>query len=243
MMQAPFAAALLDPNADLPFGLVDPHGRTSEKRFAVYRNNVASSLTRVIEAAFPAIRKLVGDAFFAAMAVEFARRHPPRSQIMMLYGAEFAGFLQEFPPVAHLGYLPDMARLEQAIRESYHSADRPAIGPDILVSLAEVEFLGARLDLAPSLRLIRSPWPIHAIWQANLQGGPAPLATAEDVLVLRKEFDPTLHLLSQGGGAFVAALLDGGTVETALDAAGPGIDLAVILTLLLGQGAITGIRT
>ena len=55
-MQEQFVAALFDPTAALPSGLVDPQGRASEKRFAVYRNNVTLSLVRVIEAAFPAIR-------------------------------------------------------------------------------------------------------------------------------------------------------------------------------------------
>jgi hypothetical protein len=240
-MQQQFAAALLDPDAAIPEGLVDPMGRPSAKRFSVYRNNVASSLIRVMEAGFPAIRKLVGDAFFAAMAVEFVRRHPPRSQIMMLYGADFAKFLQEFPPVAHLGYLPDMARLEQAIRESYHAADRPAIAPDRLASLTEAGLLGARLEFAPSLRLVRSLWPVDAIWRANLQDGPSPQPAAEDVLVLRQGFDPLLHLLPRGGGAFMAVLVLGGTIDAALNAGGADVDLASIIALLFGQGAITGI--
>ena len=40
-MQAAFAAALLDPEAAVPGGLVDPLGRPAPKRFSVYRNNVA----------------------------------------------------------------------------------------------------------------------------------------------------------------------------------------------------------
>ena len=79
MSQAQFAQALLDPVAEVPAGLVDPLGRPAPKRFSVYRNNVASSLTRALEAAFPTVRKLVGDEFFAAMAVVFLRSHPPTS--------------------------------------------------------------------------------------------------------------------------------------------------------------------
>ena len=63
------------------------------------------------------------DAFFGARAVESLRAHPPKSRLMMLYGDAFAGFLASFPPVAHLGYLPDVARLEQALRESCHATD------------------------------------------------------------------------------------------------------------------------
>ncbi len=239
MMQSTFAKALLDPDAATPVGLVDPIGRSDPKRFSVYRNNVASSLTRVLEAAFPVVRKLVGDPFFAAMAGEFLRMHPPQTRMMMLYGADFAGFLATFPPVAHLGYLPDVARLEQAIRESYHAGDVAALDPVALSGLDEQALHLARFEFAPGLRLVRSVWPIHAIWRANAKDGPAPRPGPQDVVVLRPEFDPTPHLLPSGGGALVAGLLAGLTLQDALAAAGPEPDLAGTLTLLLGQSAIT----
>ncbi len=238
MMQSEFAAALLDPDAAVPLGLVDPSGRPDPKRFSVYRNNVAASLTRVLEAAFPVVRKLVGEAFFAAMAGEFLRTHPPNTRLMMLYGDEFAGFLQRFPPVAHLGYLPDVARLEQAIRESYHAGDAAAVDPADLSGLDEQALLTARIAFAPSLRLVRSSWPIHAIWCANTEGGPAPKPGAQDVVVLRPEFDPKPHLMPPGGGALVAGLQGGMTMQDALDAAPPEVDLTAILTVLISQGAI-----
>ena len=50
MNQALFAAALLDPDAALPPGVIDPRGRPAPKRFAVYRNNVASSLVDALKA-------------------------------------------------------------------------------------------------------------------------------------------------------------------------------------------------
>ena len=240
MTEAAFAAALLDPGRPTPDWVVRPDGQPAPKRFAVYRNNVAVSLTEALQTAFPVVRKLVGEAFFAAMAGAFLRDHPPQSRIMMLYGDALADFLTVFPPVAHLAYLPDVARLEQALRESYHAADAPAIAPDVLAAMPEATLHLARLTLAPALRLIRSPWPIHAIWRANAQGGPAPRPGAEDVVILRPDFDPSPHLLPTGGGTFVAALLAGATLTEALSSS-PDLDLPAILTLLLDGGAIVGL--
>ena len=243
MTEAAFAAALLDPGRPTPDWVVRPDGQPAPKRFAVYRNNVAVSLTEALQTAFPVVRKLVGEAFFAAMAGAFLRDHPPQSRIMMLYGDALADFLTVFPPVAHLAYLPDVARLEQALRESYHAADAPAIAPDVLAAMPEATLLLARLTLAPALRLIRSPWPIHAIWRANSAGGPAPQPGAEDLLVLRPDLDPAPHLLPPGGGALVAALLAGATLAEALAAAGPALDLSAVLTQLLDGRAMTGISS
>jgi hypothetical protein len=241
MRQADFKAALLDPEAAVPAGIVDPHGQATEKRFAVYRNNVASSLTSALTTAFPTVLKLVGDEFFPAMALVFARAHPPTSRLMMLYGAEFPAFLEGFPPVAHLGYLPDVARLDQAMRESYHAADSAAMPEADFAALIGSDVAAARLRLAPSLRVIRSRWPLYSIWRANTEGGAMPVAEAEDVVVLRPGYDPRPHLLPKGGAAFLLALLAGKTVGESLAIAGDATDLVAVLGVLIPGGAILGV--
>ncbi|AZL58350.1 DUF2063 domain-containing protein [Tabrizicola piscis] len=241
MTQAAFAQALLDPEAALPAGIVDPQGRPAPKRFSVYRNNMASSLTRALEAAFPTVRKLVGDDFFAAMAGLFLRAHPPQSRMLMLYGAVLPGWLESFPPVAHLAYLPDVARLDQAMRESYHAADSAPLAEADFQRLLAADIAGLRLRLAPSVWLVRSRWPVLSIWVANTEGGPQPTPGPEDVLILRPGFDPRPHRLPAGGGAFVQGLLQGQTLGQCLDLAGAGLDLPAVLSLLVAGGAIVGV--
>lgn len=205
--QTQFRTAMMDADQPVPSGLSDARGDGAGKRFDVYRNNVAVSLTEALEQAFPpTIRALVGDEFFKAMAGGvYLRQSPPGSPMLMQYGETFPGFLSGFQPVAHLGgYLPDVARLEQAMRESYHAADAaPADPPTALQDLPPDRLMAARLELAPATRVTRSPpWPIHAIWMANNQGGPTPPTSgAQDVLITRPEFDPQLTLLPTGGGA------------------------------------------
>lgn len=240
MTQSQFRHALLDPESPLPPGLIDPQGRPSPKRFAVYRNNVAVSLTKALEQGFPVVQRLVGDTFFAAMAGVFLRQHPPTSPVLMFYGAEFPEFLADFPPVAHLGYLPDIARLELALRESYHAADAPAVTVEALAALGADALMEARLRLAPSLRLVPSRWPIHGIWRVNTSGGEAPAALPEDVLVLRPEFDPIPLLLPKGAATVIRGLWDEEPLGTALERA-PKVNPADILTPLLQGNAIVEI--
>jgi hypothetical protein len=241
MRQSAFVTALMDPEAQVPAGILGPDGQPSPKRFSVYRNNVASSLTRALEAAFPTVRALVGDKFFAAMAGVFLRAHPPRSRMLMLYGDALPGFLETFQPVAHLGYLPDVARLDQAIRESYHAADSVPMPEAEFQQLVGGDIAALRLRLAPSMRLVRSAWPVWSIWAAHADGGAPPSPGAEDVLVLRPEFDPRPHRLPVGGGAFVWALAKGETLGAAVDQAGPELDLAAVLGTLIAGRAIIGV--
>lgn len=242
MIQSAFHAALLDPGLAVPAGLVDPKGRPAGRRFDVYRNNVACGLVRALEAGFPVVRRLVGDEFFAAMARDFLRTHLPTSRILMLYGSEFPGFLKTFPPVAHLGYLADVARLELAIRHSYHAADAIPVPHRTLATIPPETFLSLVPVLSPALRLIVSDWPIHSIWRANTEAGaPAPGMRPESVVVMRPGFDPVPHLLPPGTDAFLASLLDGGSFAAAIDAAGEGHDLTATLSLLISGGAICGL--
>lgn len=240
MSQALFAAAVLNPEMAVPVGIVDALGRPAPRRFDVYRNNVTVSLVKAMEDGFPVVRRLVGPEFFAAMALVHVRAHPPQGPVLMGYGADFPAFLQGFPPVAHLGYLPDVARLELALRESYHAADAAPVPPDVLAALSIDDLLASRMRLAPSLRLLASRWPVQAIWRANTEGGTAPVMQAEDVIVLRADFDPRPHVLAEGGLAVVQALLDGATLGAALSQA-PLVDAGALLTLLLQSNTIVEI--
>ncbi|WP_095590178.1 DNA-binding domain-containing protein [Actibacterium ureilyticum] len=243
--QTDFRTAILDARVAAPAGLVDPEGRPAGKRFDVYRNNVAVSLTEALKTAFPVIRKLLGDENFAGIAGLFLRQHPPTSPLLMFYGAEFPDFLAGFEPVRHLGYLADVARLELALRHSYHAADATPVAPQAFQDMTPQALMAARLRLAPAVQLLRSHWPIHAIWQFNQpQGGPKPEMRPESILITRPDYDPVPHLLPAGGGALVAALGDGQPLGNAVATAttkAPDFDLAATLGLLIGGGAITEI--
>ncbi len=243
--QTRFHDALLDPAAPVPEGLIDGRGRPAGRRFNVYRNNVAVSLTEALEVSFPAIRKLVGAENFKAVAGAFLRRHPPRTPLLMRYGAAFPEFLAGFEPLAHLGYLADVARLEQALREAYHAPDATPADASILERLAPEALARTALRLAPAVRLVASDWPIHAIWRFNMEeNAPAPAPRGETVLITRPEFDPQMTPLSPAAAAFVAALLRGAALEEAFDTATavePEFEPSATLALLLGERAITAI--
>ncbi len=244
--QDTFRQALLDPKAPRPTGLSDGHGLEAGRRFDVYRNNVTVSLAEALETAFPTIVKLVGAQNFKLLATSYLRQYPPTSPLMMFYGKDMPAFIQTFEPTKSIGYLPDIARLELALRHSYHAADATPLDPAILQSTPPDTLMASKPTLAPATRLIRSKWPIHAIWAFNtLPGAPKPTMAAQDTLILRPDLDPEPHLLPPGGGAFVAALLDETTLANAIEAAtteAPAFDLSAMLALLITNNALTDLK-
>src|SRR5665213_1812162 len=87
--QRVFAAAMLDPGLPVPAGVVDPDGRVCPKRFGVYRNNVITGLIEALQDSFPAVCRLVGEEYFRAMARLYVTARPPRSPVLLQYGADF----------------------------------------------------------------------------------------------------------------------------------------------------------
>ncbi len=245
--QTEFHGALLDAQQPVPAGLSDGKGRPAGRRYSVYRNNVAVSLGEALGTGFPAISKLIGPENFKNLAGIFLRQSPPASPLMMHYGAGFPEFLERFEPLKHLGYLGDVARIELALRRSYHAADAPAANASILQSLDEEGLMACRMALAPAVQILRSPWPATSIWAFNMvPGSPKPQARAEDTLITRPEFDPMPHALPAGGAAFCQSLAKGETFGAALTAAQsetPEFDLGATLNLALSQGAISEILT
>jgi len=240
--QSDFTDAIFNADIPTPKGLRNPEGAPAGKRFSVYRNNVAVSLSEALELTFPVVRTLVGDEFFKAMAGVFLRQHQPTSPVLMYYGAELPAFLQGFTPVAHLGYLPDVARIELALCRSYHAADHPPIEPSEMQCISPDDLLLIRLRLGACVHLIRSDWPAASLFHANSDpAAPKPVMQCEDALITRLEFDPEVTALPPGGGAFVAALMNnaplGEAVKEANIASGE-FDLTECLGLLLSKAAI-----
>lgn len=243
--QTSFHDALFDRATPVPMGLQDGQGLPAGRRFNVYRNTVAVSLTEALELGFPAVRSLIGDENFRKLAGLFLRRTPPSTPLMMLYGKEFPEFLESFAPLSDIRYLGDVARLEQAQREAYHAADAKPVAPEALAGLAPDALAHSRFRLAPAIRLIRSVWPVHDIWRFATQKGAAkPAARAQDVLVTRPDYDPELHVLPEGGAAFLGAIQTGATLTKACEAGEietEAFDLAAMLGLLLQTGAIIAV--
>ena len=238
---AEFLPALRDAARPVPPGLTDAAGRPAGRRFAVYRNNVAVSLTEAMETGFPCLFRLLGAENFRPLARMFVDRALPASPLMMHYGAGFDAFLAGIPALDRYPYLPDVARLELALRDSYHAADSTPMDP---AALARDDLEAVCLRFAPSVRLVRSDWPLHAIWAHAMADGPQPPATPQHVLITRPAFDPVPHPLTPAEGAFVAALMAGATLGAALEQAATiaaDFDPTRALTLLVSEGALTAL--
>lgn len=246
--QARFAAALIDQSCPLPMGIGSCTGAAVSECFDIHRNNFAGGLAKALAVRFPVTERVVGEEFFAAMAGEFALRHPPDSPVLLDYGGDFADFVERFEPARTLAYLLDIVRLENARVRAYHAADAAALAPDELARVPKERLADVTFDIHPSTAILRSKHPIVTIWAMNMgETRLAPISdwTGEDALVTRPRLHVDVRRLPPGGATFLERLIAGATLGDAAQAAAEAtasFDLAVNLAGIVDAGALAAIR-
>lgn len=161
--------------ADSIEGVEDLRTLVSDERevdlgLAAYRNNAQATAVRALALAYPTIAALLGASVFARLAQSLWRSHPPRRGDLAHWGAPLPGLLRDDPQWGEWPYLADCAHLDWAIHEA-ESVGAPDIDVTSLHRLAGSDPAAIRLVLQPSLRVLRSAWPVLTIYQAHQKPG------------------------------------------------------------------------
>jgi len=249
-----FAAALIAPSvpaggaSDVPPEIAR---LVAQPGFAVYRNTVQKGCIDALQANFPAVSRLVGDEWFRAAAMIYARANLPRQPSLLDYGSDFATFLAAFEPAAELPYLAGVARLDRFWTEAHIARDEGLVAAAAVAEFAAAEL--ARVVLHPHASA-RWAWfddaPIVTIWERNrtaesIVDDAASLAPdlewgAEGVLITRPRGAVLWTPLGKSGCAFLEACAAGETLAAAATAAlyaDPQADLAALIAQTLDAGA------
>jgi hypothetical protein len=218
------------------------------RRFAVYRNNIAASLIGALAVRYPVVARLTGRDFFAAMAGDFARDNRPVSPVFAAYGDGFPDFVEAYAPAVSVAYLADVARLEAAWWRAYHAADVAPLAADAFVPARAEDLIGWRFEFLPSVAIVRSRWPVVAIWTAHLGDGDLrhiDLARGETALVARPGLDVRVEAVSLIDAFFLTLLIEGATLGQALaqtQDAHPQFDPTAALRTLVAARTVSAIR-
>jgi hypothetical protein len=240
-----FAAALLDPERQTP-GLVTARGgKSADRRYNVYRNNVTVSLIDALAAIYPAVQHITGVDFFRAMARFHIRATPPASPLLFEYGRDFPAFIERYAHARNMPWLADVARIERTWLDAYHAADAEPL-PAVALSAVGADELG---DLVftphPATRIVRSQFSAVTIFAANRGNAFAVqinAALAEDALITRPDAEVVVRHLPPGGAVFLTELMAGrplGEAAASALAAAPVFDIATGIAGMIEAGVFT----
>jgi Putative DNA-binding domain len=235
---------------DSPPPLGGLRGEHRAERFGVYRASLIANLTNALRATFPVVDRLVGTEFLDAMAAAYIGGHPSASGDLHEYGATFPDFVAGFEPARELVYLPDVARLEWLAHEAFHAAEAGPLELERLAAVPPGRHGGLHFCPHPSVRLLRSDYPVHRIWQVNQEAyaGDATVRLDEGgvhLAVLRQGLEIVLLPLTPGAWAMAGGFLAGSDFTTAWEratTAEPELDAGPALYALIAQGVVAAFR-
>ena len=215
-------------DASLALWLRESGARAAEG-LAAYRGNAGAIAERALAAAYPTVQQLLSDDSFAQLARAFWSREPPRCGDLARYGDALPAWIAADAQLAAEPYLADVARVDWAVHAIEQASD-VASPPPGLALLGELDPAQLRLRPRPGLALVRSAWPVVTIWQAHRSDALdrfAPVRHAlaaqigETALIARDGWRASVQRIDDASVAvFFEALLHGGTLARALDAAG-----------------------
>lgn len=206
-----FAAALLDPDIDIPVGVGKAKNNQAPKRFSIYRNNVVVSLMDAMASSFPSLLTIMGEENFKRVSRNFILNHPPSTPMMQQYGRAFPEFLSGFKPLAKSPFLADVARAELSWINAYHAQDAGILTPEELQSIDPDKIMELVLTPHPAFHILSSSYPIVDLFNARSEW-PKPgldIGQVQTLVITRPNFDCFANEVEESIGSFLSLLASG----------------------------------
>ncbi len=220
-LQAAVLDALLSGVTPRAAALVAAPGAAADARLGIYANTLRANFRASLRSTFPVLRRLVGDAYFDAVAHTYHRSHPSTHGDLRHVGRAFADHLGGLHAADAYAYLADVARFEWVCEDALLAAEHGPLDLQALSAVEPADYDALRFRLHPSLRLFESQFPVLRIWHANVDPAREPevieLAAGGDRIALSRRAGALQFLPSSGGEmAFLHALDGGANFATAL---------------------------
>jgi hypothetical protein len=151
----------------------------AEERLGVYARAYYARLRDSLRQGFPCVSRILGNAVFEAVVVDYLREHPSRQPSLHSFGRAMPSFLRIHPRTRNRSDLADLALLEWARVESFAEADAPLLTEELLAALPAAAWPQLRLCTTPSCRLLELEYRVDAAWSAADRGLVAPPAELE----------------------------------------------------------------
>ena len=245
LQQAAFAAALVDARAVEELDGIFADSHIALPRLALYRGNIAAAQATALSRAYPVVRALVGDEYFAGLCSTYGRAYPSTSGDLNAFGGQLAAFVGGLESAATVPYLANVAALEWLVHRAYYVADSRALSREHILSLSPEAMLARSFALQTGCSWLSSNFAVATIWQAHQTDHVVALpdhpVRPEVALVIRTGWRVDVLTSSLAETTALGQFGDCGTMQAAI-AAGravdPSFDFAAALVRWLDAGIL-----
>ena len=160
-------------------GAIEAHVVGTERvpvatRLGIYGDGYGARLVEALQANFPVLTELLGEADFEKLGTAYVRSHDSQFYSIRYYGNALADFLATDSEYEGAPVLAELARWEWAMTEVFDAADADAIGVSDLANVAPDDWADLRLEFHPSVRRLNLAWNAPQIWKAVSEGEDVP---------------------------------------------------------------------
>lgn len=206
-------------------------------RLGIYSAAYGARLTEALQANYPALHQLLGESDFEMLAAAYIRTHPSSFASIRHYGHALEQFLTQDPKYAAVPILPELARWEWAMTETFDAADAPAVKEEAVASVPAEGWPALRFGWHPSVRRLQLLWNVPQIWSAitqqTAQPEPSLAARPQQWMIWRRDAELEIYFRSLPPSE-----------AAALDAARAGASFAEVcgeLCSIAGEAAAPGL--
>jgi hypothetical protein len=190
-----------------------PSGVDAVVRLDVHRDAYPARIAASIEEAYPALANIVGAGSLANLTRRFIEAGGGRESNLNLAGQTLPTFLLKDRLIEDLPFLADLAALEWAVFECFHSAIGSRFDVTSTVDFTPEEWADARVVFRPGTTVVTSTWPIRELWESRELSRSkidVDLNNRSDrVLVYRDEYSVEVRSVDRVEALALAHLLEG----------------------------------
>lgn len=217
--------------------IIAPSARQSAaERLAVYQRGYTLRLLECLRAGHPGLRHALGQPLFDQFALDYLGAYPPRSYTLGALGQHFAQHLAATRPDDEdlddgepwTDFIVDLARLERLVTEVFDGPGLERRDGWEPPAVPERPTRNTRVEVAPSLRILRSSYPVGRYLLAVYRGEAPPLPLPEPTFVAlgRRDYVVRLYDVTGNECQVLEALSRGEPLGAAAQNAELPIDLA-----------------
>lgn len=196
---------------------LNPQGKAAgHERMSVYAEGYPVRIHEALKECYEAVFKVTGPETFWKLASAYAQKYPSSDYNLNRAGQQFPEFLEKSGLASQWPFLLDLARLDRAVREAFHAFDEPPQDLSKLQSLPVEDWEKARFVFQPSLRILKSEWPVVEIWNQRRDARAVLLDPAErkprSILVSRHDLRVRVETVQDSESLFLELLREGHTL-------------------------------
>ncbi len=141
------------------------------RQVEIYQSNVRGALRDTLKQIYPVCLRIVGENYFSQIADQYIRKHPSTCSNLNEYGQNFSSFIQALlaqrSELSDFPYLSDLAKLERLYHDLYYVGNDTVFDFERFAALSETQHQTLHFELSNALKLMKTPFPVLAIWQVN----------------------------------------------------------------------------